>query len=802
MAYLPRFNETLTHFLRTTPYVGKTSKTDSPQGAEGLTFTFSRYQLGLLLAVVFLLSPICRASDSPQGTVKGRVVDASTMQPIIGASVGLVGTTAGASTDEEGHYRIQKVPVGTYAVSFRSLGYEPLTITDIVVKPGRIVFVNAELRQSTVAVDSIVVSAGFFAQPEDAPSSSVSFSGEEIRRSPGTAGDVSRILAGLPSIAKVDDQMNALAVRGGSPLENAFYLDNIEIPNINHYPLQGTTSGPIGLLNVDFIKSVDFSAGGFPAAYGGRLSSVMELTFREGNREEFDGQIGAHFAGLEATVEGPMAGRRGSWMFSARRSYLDLLVDAIGTGVAPKYSDYQGKAVYDLSSRSQLTVLGVAGVDYIEFEKDQSIEDGFSVYGISDGWEYAFGTNWRYLWKSGFSNTSLGYLATKYGNSFYETKSDLHLTEQNTTEAALQVRNRNHYRSSESLSLDFGFDLKQVFNDYYNRISEYTNFVGDTTAPDTVDIYEKAVFAGGYVSATWRPVSRLTTTFGLRYDWSEANHNHYVSPRFSFSWEFSNRTALTGATGVYRQFLQPSILVWSDSFRQLRDPMAVHYVLGARHLLRSDTRLTVEVFYKEYYHMPMDPDQPQLMLADEYGFARLYAPVKTLVDNGRAYSAGVELTLQRKLVSGLYGLVSGSYSRSRYEGYDGVWRNRLVDNKVLVSVEGGYKPNERWDYSLRWVFAGGRPYTPLDEEASAAINRSVRDETLVNGERFPAYHSLNLRVDRRFNWSGSNLIVYLSVWNAYNRENVSDYYWNEIEQKQDVIHQWSMLPIVGMEYEF
>lgn len=762
----------------------------------------SRRLVGLLAVLVIFAGSICIAADQPQGTIKGQVVDYATKQPIVGASVVLLGTTTGASTDDEGRYKISGVPVGTYAVGFRSIGYDPLTLTDVVVKPKRTLFVDAELHQSTVSVDSITVSAGFFSQPEDQPSSSVSFSSEEIRRSPGTAGDVSRILAGLPSIAKVDDQLNSLAVRGGSPLENAFYLDNIEIPNINHYPIQGTTGGPIGLINVDFIKSVDFSAGGFPASYGGRLSSVMELAFREGNREEFDGQVGLHFAGLEAAAEGPIANGSGSWMFSARRSYLDLLVDAIGTGVAPKYSDYQGKIVYDVSSRSQISLLGVVGVDYIEFDKDTTVDDGNNFYGNSDGWEYAFGTNWRYLWGNGFSNTSLGYLATKFGNDFYETKSDVYLSEQTTTEAAVQLRNTNHYRFSESVSMDFGFDVKQVFNDYYNRVAEYTNFVGDTTAADTVDIYEKAIFAGTYASMTFRPAARLTTTIGLRFDWSEANQNNYLSPRFSFTYEFNDRTALTGATGIYRQFLQPNVLVWDESFRELSDPMAVHYVLGVRHLLRSDTRLTIEAYYKEYDYMPMDPDQPQLMLADEYGFARLYAPVEVLVDNGKAYSAGLEATLQRKLVSGIYGLVSGSYSRSRYEGFDGFWRDRLVDNKVLVSVEGGYKPNERWNYSLRWVYAGGRPYTPLDIDASKAINRAVRDETRINGERFPAYHSLNLRVDRRFNWSGSNLVVYLSVWNAYNRENVSDYYWNEIKQEQDVLHQWSALPILGLEYEF
>ena len=171
-------------------------------------------------------------------------------------------------------------------------------------------------------------------------------------------------------------------------------------------------------------------------------------------------------------------------------------------------------------------------------------------------------------------------------------------------------------------------------------------------------------------------------------------------------------------------------------------------------------------------------------------------------DVGNAYSTGLEVTLQKKLVSGLYGLVSGSYSRSRYCGLDGSWRDRIVDNRVLFSVEGGYKPSNEWEYSLRWVFAGGRPYTPLDTLASRMRNRSVRDADRVNGERFDDYHSLNLRFDRRFNFSGSNMIVYLSIWNAYNRKNVADYYWNQIDRKEDVIYQWSTLPVLGMEYEF
>jgi hypothetical protein len=191
-----------------------------------------------------------------------------------------------------------------------------------------------------------------------------------------------------------------------------------------------------------------------------------------------------------------------------------------------------------------------------------------------------------------------------------------------------------------------------------------------------------------------------------------------------------------------------------------------------------------------------------LFIIDEMIYSNYFNYQPHLRDDGKARSYGVEMTLQKKLRSGLYGLVSGAWFRSQYEDLKGVWRNRSFDNQVVLSAEGGYKPNEKWEYSLRWVFAGGAPYTPLDLEASQEINRSVYDQLRVNDVRYPSYHSLNLRVDRRFNFTNSNLIVYLSVWNAYNRSNVASYFWNEHEKKQDELLQWSLLPIFGCEFEF
>ena len=736
------------------------------------------------------------------GTISGLVTDRVTKRPLVGVTVAAEGFSTADTTDSEGRFSIAGVPVGDYVVRFASLGYEPLSRTDVIVRPSRITFVNAELRLLVVEVEGLTVSAGYFQQEEEQPTSAIEFSAEEVRRAPGSAGDVSRIVSMLPSVAKVNDQVNSLIVRGGNPAENGFYVDNIEIPNINHYPVEGSSGGPISLLNTDFINDVSFSAGAFSAAYGDRLSSVMSIEFREGNREEFDGQIDMHMAGLGVIAEGPLPGRDGSWLVSVRRSYLDLLVDAIGTGVAPKYSDYQGKLVYDLSPSHRLTALGVLGIDYIEFEKEQSMEDGNIFYGEFDGYEFATGINWRFLWGSnGYSNTSVSGLGTTTMNEFFETKSDMRMVGSESSERIIQLRNVNHLRLGDVHELEFGGDVKYYINDYDYFYSEYTSALGDTVPPLSVDDRITSPKYGLFASLSLRPFERLTTTFGVRFDHFALSDNSHLSPRFSFSYQLTDRTALNGATGVYYQNLPMILLSQSESNRQLSDPVAYHFVLGLSHLLAEDTRLVLEGYNKEYRNLPVDPAQPPLFMMDEF-FHGGFGVHENLDDVGRAYARGVELSVQKKLRENLYGFVSGSYFRTRYMGFDGVVRNRIFDNRWVFSAEGGYKPRPTWELSLRWVFAGGAPYTPLDLVASQAIDRTVFDRTRVNQARYPDYHSLNLRAERRFHFSGSNLIVYLSVWNAYNRKNVSIYYWNEIDDQQDVIYQWSMLPVMGMEFEF
>lgn len=737
------------------------------------------------------------------GTLRGLVVDAETRSPIPGASVVIIGADRGAATDNSGLFKIRDLPVGTYSVSVHSVGFDPATKTDVIIRPGRITSLDIDLPMAVTEVKGVTVSGGYFQDSPTEPTSSFRYSAEEIRRSPGSAGDVSRIMFSLPSVAKVNDQVNNLIVRGGSPTENSFYLDNIEIPNINHYPLFGTSGGPISLINTDFLKDVNFSAGGFSAAYGDRLSSIMALSFRDGNREEIDLQADLSMAGIGLVGEGPIAGGRGSWLASVRRSYLDLLVDAIGVGVVPKYSDYQGKVVYDLSSRHQIELLGVLGVDYINFERQDAIEEGNVTDGWSDGYEYAVGANWRYLWgANGISNTSLSYLATRTKSNYFETNTGKELVLQDDLDGAAQLRNVNLYRLNDRHEFEFGLDAKYEMDEYDHYAAEYTDYFGNTVPALVIDDDLQSPKLGGFLTYIVRPFKPFRASLGLRYDYFEYTEQSTFSPRVALSCRLSDRTTLNGAFGIYNQSMPIVLLSQQESNRRLNNPRAYHYILGFEHMLREDTRWTLEGYYKRYEDFPMSSDQPQLFIIDEMVYRSYFFYHPHLIDNGVARSYGFETTVQRRLKDGLYGLLSAAWFRSQYRDLLGTWRNRAFDNRIILGAEGGYKPNDKWEFSLRWIFAGGAPYTPLNLEASREINRSVYDQTRVNEVRYPDYHSLNLRVDRRLNYSSSNLIIYFSVWNAYNRKNIAMYYWNEHEKRQDDILQWTLLPVIGVEFEF
>ncbi len=751
------------------------------------------------------------AQETPKtGTIKGILTDFETKAPLIGANVEIPHTVLGAATDMDGHYIIPDVPAGSYSLTFSYIGYETSTRTDIIVRPGRLTFVNADLKISSVEADAVVVNAGYFTQTEEQPTSITNFTAEEIRRAPGSAGDVSRIIYGLPAVAKVNDTKNSLLVRGGSALENGFYVDNIEVNNINHFPEQGSSGGPIGMINVDFIEDVNFYTGGFSADYGDRLSSIMDLKLREGNREEFDSQLDLNFGGFGGTAEGPLFNGKGSWMFSARRSFLDFIVGAIGQNAAsvPQYGDVQTKVVWDLSPQHRLTLLDIGGLDAIGYKRNDAVQDKVNMYNDFQVLQNTAGLNWRYLWgENGYSNTAFSHAVTKYDFSIFDTRyymengQDRVITDQNSMEQEYRVRNVNHFKINDSNKLDFGLEAKLLSVDYDNYYGHYNDLLGNPTPILSITEKKSAAKMFGFLSYSIRPFSGLTLTPGIRAGYFTYNKSTNISPRFSAALQLSQKTTLNFSSGIYYQNLPLVLLSHEDAHKELKTPEARHMILGLSRLLSENTMLTVELYDKQYYHFPMDPAQPQLFVIDEMNFTGLFLPHEILVDNGRARSRGVELMVQKKLARDIYGMISTSYSRSQYRDFNNTWHNRIADNRFTFNIEGGYKPNNKWEFSTRWIYAGGAPYTPFDVHASMAAHRGIFDPARVNGDRMPDYHSLNVRFDRRFFFNRSNMVFYLSIWNAYGRQNIGSYYWNEIENKQESQKQWTTLPIFGVEFE-
>ncbi len=762
-----------------------------------------KFAIIVLLFSIFL--PINAQEKTPTGRIIGTVIDADTKSPLIGANILVVGSVTGASTDLTGKFEINHLPVGSYILQFNYVGYETIRKTDIIVRPGRITTVAAELSVSPLEMETVEVKPSYFIGQEEQPNSVIKFNYEEVRRAPGSAGDISRIVMSLPSVAKVNDQSNNLIVRGGSPTENGFYVDNIEIPNINHFPTQGTSGGSLGLINVDFIQDVSFHSGGFGSTYGNRLSSIMDITFREGNKNEFDGQLDLNFSGFGGVIEGPLSDK-GSFLLSVRRSYLDLLVDAIdiGTTVAPSYGDIQGKITYDIDMKNKLSLLVVSGDDHNDPDRETAIENDMIYYGKQDIYQNTVGINWRRLWgKTGYSNTSVSYTAEKFEEKLKETNTDLPILNNNTLSSSIKVRNVNHIKFNAIHSAEIGFEFKRIIDDYNSYYFPFTDALGDSVPGMKLGEKLRANRIGAFASYSVKPFKKLTTTFGARADYFSYNEKTTVAPRFSFSYKFDENTTLNGSAGIYYQDIPLLLMAQSEGNKDLSVPSSVHYILGIERLLTENTKFTLELYHKDYKNFPIDPSDASLFLIDEIfyrsGFFYSHA---NLNSSGEAYSQGIEATVQKKLAQDFYGLVSASYFRTKYKGGDDKWRNRVFDNRVIFSLQGGYKPNDNWEFSVRWIYAGGTPYTPFDLAKSKEKKRGILDGSRINESRYPDYHSLNVRFDRRFFFANSNLVFYLSVWNAYGNKNIATYFWNEKENKKDKIYQWPLLPIFGLEYEF
>lgn len=734
-------------------------------------------------------------------SVDGQVVEQITGEPVPGATILLLGTNYGAVSDTRGRFRMYDVPAATYQVRITSIGYEPLVRTDIVVTTARPVTLDVELRVQPRRTDEVVVRPEYFQRNPDAATSVQTLSSEEIRRLPGGFEDVVRAISTLPGVAQAANGRNDLLVRGGAPSENLFLIDNIESPNINHFGTQGSGGGPLSFVNLDFVQSTTFSTGGFGVRYGDRISSVLSIDLRDGREDRTGGKATISASQFGLNLEGPVT-ERGSYLFSARRSYLDLIFRAAGFSFVPEYWDFFGKASYSLGPNDQVSALAIAAIDRVrQFNRDE--EDRFNNSRVLNNSQdqLVAGITWRHLFDGGYVNTTFGRTLVAY--RFSQADSLLQpLFTNNATEDEFNLRADALFLIDDVTEIAFGAGIKTT--GFTADIMLQTPGTDIELAPD-----ERFYKGGAYLQFAYTLPWGLRANIGARGDYfSGIEQQFYPALRAQLSQPLDEASNISISVGRYFQSPSYIWLAANEENRKLRSIRTDVLVAGIDRTLAEDVRVSLEGYYKRYDDYPASLSRQYLVLANtgtgfggaEEGFASFGLEPLGSLGRGRAY--GLELLVQKKLSAiKSYGIAALSVNRSAFTALDGVERPGSFDQRVIFNLSGGYQFDDLWELGLKFRLATGRPYTPVDSSGDPASGYQVVEQ--YNGLRLGISHGLDLRLDRRWPLENWNLITYIDIQNIYNRKNPSPQRWNaRLRRGEDAGAQIGILPSIGISAEF
>jgi outer membrane receptor for ferrienterochelin and colicin len=731
------------------------------------------------------------AKENHVGTLKGRIFDYETQEFLAGVSVTIKDTDWNVRSDSEGTYVFPEIPVGYYVLAFELEGYYTDTRTDVIIRPDRITFLNVQMLKARSITEEVRVTADYFPKTPDKPGSKMQFNAEELRRDAGSAGDVSRALYDVPGIAKADEEANDLIVRGGSPVENGFFVDNIFIPNINHFPQWGASGGNINMLNMHFIERLDIYTGGFDASFGNRLSSIIDIGYREGNRDSLNGQVNLSIIGLGAQAEGPLPNKKGSFMVSGYRSYLDIISGFLDTGNPSDYYDIQGKIVYDINDSNRLSFLTINGYSETKEEPEHERESGIGDYSWERFRTSTFGLNWRHIWGGrGFSDISLSYSFMKGNDDGWSVSDDTPVYSFSYRDEWITLRNVSQIHLGSSHQLKFGGEAQNIRFHSQNL---------DDDSPKRLN----GTYGSAFLTYLVYPFENFSLSSGLRLDYFPLSERFHLSPRLSFSWALTKRFSINGAFGMFHQQMPLFLLNQHAENIRLNEMQALHLVLGFEYLLTPDTQATLEIYDKQYDHFPMSSLAPYFFLIDDIsGDDAMFGNWGRLVDEGRAYARGIEFTIQKKLAKNLYGLVSLTYYRAKYRDLMGVWHNRLYDNRFIVCLSGGYKPSKNWEFNVRWIWMGGKVFTPVDEEKSIEYGWPwVWVDDIMTGY-LNDYQNLSVRAERRFYFKRTSLIIYAGAWNIFDHQNELYRFWDSYGNQYLSEYMWGAIPYIGIEFEF
>jgi len=741
----------------------------------------------------FILVTLSFEMFAQAGTIKGRISNEINNNSIKGAAILIENTEIGTTSDENGNYLLDNLTPGNYTITVSFLGFESAIFYDLNVPTNKSVSLDITLVEQTSSLDEIQLKSSPFKKSKESPINLQKISAEEIYRNPGGNRDISKVIQILPGVGSTVSFRNDIIVRGGAPNENRFYLDGIEVPNINHFATQGSSGGPVGMINVNFIKNVEFYSGTFPANRGNTLSSILEFEQITGNKEKLTGTflLGSSDAGI--TLDGPM-GEKSTFILSARRSYLQALFKLINLPFLPTYNDFQYKQSIDINEKNKLTIIGLGAIDdfKINTEANEGVTDQETIdrnnyilgnIPINSQWNYTIGINWKHYSENSnqtfvLSRNHLSNSANKYLNNDEQLSNLLLDYESEEIETKFRFENTSW---NKGWKINFGVGLE---NSTYKNSTFNKRQINNTV--QTIDFNSKINFnkfaAFGQVSRSFFN-DNLSLSAGFRTDFNDYSNEmnnplKQFSPRFSASYAINEKLNLGLSLGKYFQLPPYTILGYRDNNNILiNKENRVTYIennqisTGLEYRPTKYSKISLESFYKKYDKYPflLDKNISLANLGADFGVIGNEAANST--SSGKSY--GIELMMQQKLSNKIYGILSYTYVRSEFKDSNNKYVPSSWDNKHIFNIVVGKKLAKNWEVGAKFRLLGGAPYTPYDVELSSTkeiwdvSQQGINDWSRLNTERNTTSHSLDLRVDKKWYFDKWYLNAYLDIQNAY-----------------------------------
>ncbi len=735
------------------------------------------------ILLTLCLSVLTLLSKAQSGIIKGRVVTSLSNQPLRGVSVTIEGSPAGTTTDSAGTYHINNLKPGFYNLNFTLIGFRNKLVADVQVTNARAAVTDLLLEEDNRQLNEVKISASPRNEKTlESPVSLYTIGSTEIKRNPGGNRDISRAIQSLPGVSAPVGFRNDIIIRGGSPNENRFYIDGIEIPNINHFATQGASGGPAGLINIDLIKEVDFYSGAFPADRGNALSSVFEFKLKDGAADKHHETLTLSSSDLAATYEGPI-GKKTTFISSYRYSYLQEFFKLIGVPVLPAYQDFQFKVKTKFNQNNELTFIGLGAIDRLKLNLNAGTteENRYELANIpiNSQDDYTIGATYKNYRANGYSLLALSrnYLnnrSYKYiGNDESMPKSLDYSSKE--AENKLRYENVSQYNNYR-INVGAGAEYAQYSTNTYNLLP-----FGSNIYTSKLDFFKYNLF--GQLSRSYFN-EKLGLSFGIRADantYSSQMNNllKTFSPRFSASYSLTDKFSVNFNTGIYYQLPAYTVLGYRDSTGALTN-RNVNYisnkqlVLGLEYNTLKTTRFTIEGFYKYYQRYPLEK-----ILGDTIPLANLGADFGVIgnspvvgTSNGRSY--GVEFFAQQRLNKGFYGLFALTLFRSEFQDKNGVYVQSSWNNRYILSMTGGKILKRNWEIGAKFRLTGGGPYTPDDLAASSLISnytidpRAVPNWNKLNQNILGSFYQADFRVDKKYYLKKFTLNVYLDIQNLTN----------------------------------